>query len=651
MDLYLRPHSTARSHDAERHNRDLEKPEKLEPEALNWYSERCRPKGASLSLRNCRLLRTDVRFDVEVENGVIESVLPHDPSKLKDSDIDLKGAYLLPGFCDSHVHLLPGGERLRALELEDVDSVKALADRVKSFAEEHPENEVLRVYDLKPKVLETQEARHQLDKMVKDRPLVILSPDLHTLWVNTKALEDSELFRCLRPLPEELSELKVEDLIELDSEGFPTGELREPQCYFLIDGALREKYPTSLEERVATLKAAVQHLNSFGITTVHNMGLALPEEDVELVYLAQELERRGELSLRIHSSYSIVPDRYMLGDIKQAASLRDNLIAYGEGKMSWTELRDELADTLASFEDSPRYKKTDSPPSNFYSRGNLSHLTPYRDLDLPEAPTDSTLAEKLTMNAVKLFTDGVIRQGTAYRSDADSDPVFASEELKRVVALADSLSLQVRAHAIGDKAVGQMLDAVAHARRKNRGTDNERGHTVRHRVEHIELCQTDDIPRFKQLNVVPSMQPLHYNPYPDEFYDEVSQDMWDHAFPWQSLKQKGALPAFSSDWPIASCHTLEALRQAISRKPCSPSYLDQSLSLEDAVEAFTRKGAEAVHAEHQVGRIEPGQLADLVVLTTDNLDKAEVALTILAGKVVFSRSSTASNVPKPTVCS
>ena len=651
MDLHLRPHSTARSHDVERHNRDLEEPEQLEPEALNWYSERCRPRGASLSLRNCRLLKKDGRLDVEVESGVIQSVLPHDSSKLKNSDIDLKGAYLFPGFCDSHVHLLPGGERLRALELEDVDSVKALSDRVKNFSEEHPETEVLRVYDLEPGVLDSQKARHQLDKMVEDRPLVVLSPDLHTLWVNTRALEDSELFRCMRPLPEELSDLKVEDLIELDSEGFPTGELREPQCYFLIDGALREKYPASLEERVATLKVAVQHLNSFGITSVHNMGLALPEEDVELLYLAQELERRGELSLRIHSSYSIVPDRFMLCDVQKAAAVRNSLLAYKDGKKSWYQLKSDLADTLVSFEDSQRYENADSPRSNFYTRGNKSHLTPYRDLEEQEEPANSTLAEKVTMNAVKLFTDGVIRQGTAYRSDADSDPVFAAEELKRVVALADSLSLQVRAHAIGDKAVGQMLDAVAHARRMNRETDNERGHTIRHRVEHIELCQTDDIPRFKQLNVMPSMQPLHYNPYPDEFYDVVSQDMWDHAFPWQSLQNNGALPALSSDWPIASCHTTEALRQAISRKPCPPSYLDQSLSLEDAVKAFTRKGAEAVHAEHRVGSIEPGQLADLVALTTDDLETAEVALTILAGEVVYSRSRTVSNVPKTTVCS
>ena len=77
----------------------------------------------------------------------------------------------------------------------------------------------------------------------------------------------------------------------------------------------------------------------------------------------------------------------------------------------------------------------------------------------------------------------------------------------------------------------------------------------------------------------------------------------------------------------------------------------EKVELEDAVKAFTRKGAEAVHAEHRVGSIEPGQLADLVALTTDDLETAEVALTILAGEVVYSRSRTVSNVPKTTVCS
>ena len=259
--------------------------------------------------------------------------------------------------------------------------------------------------------------------------MVVMAPDLHTLWVNTKALEVANLNRSMNSWPEEIAALNIDDLIELDSDKFPTGELREPQCYFLVDSALREAYPTDLEERLEVLQLAVKHLNSHGITTVHNMGLSLPEEDVELLFLAQELERRGGLSLRIHSSYSIVPDQYLMDDVSRAAELRDRFWDFQQGELSWSGLREVLLKMLADFESSSRYGEVDSPQSSFYRTANLSHLKPYEKLASPEPTEKSRLSRKVTMDAVKLFADGVIDQGTAYRSDgtaSESIPLLKS---------------------------------------------------------------------------------------------------------------------------------------------------------------------------------------------------------------------------------
>lgn len=643
MDLYLRPHSAARSRRVRDRDRELTKPTVSPAAPLAWPRAAASKTATagSLQLRNCRLYDRDGLFDVGVENGLITSVAEHGTKNGLGPSTDVKGAYLLPGFCDAHVHLLPGGERLRALQLDDIGSLEELRRVVSEFVQEHPDKSVIRAFGLEPGIVDTEKARSELDNIVETRPLVILSPDLHTIWVNGKALADSKLDRKLEPLPQEFEELGIEDLIELDDDGFPTGELREPQSYFLVDGALRENYPDDFEERLAALQAAVKHLNSHGITSVHNMGLALPEEDVELLLLALELDSRERLTLRIHSSYSIVPDRFMLEDVVRAAELRDLMNDFEQGRKNSTELRKALLETLSDFKESSRYQESSSSQnSQFYSRANRSHLKPYEDL---ESSTSSNLFQwnqKLTMRAIKLFTDGVIRQNTAYRSDAepgDSIPVFAPEELERVVELADKLSLQVRAHAIGDRAVHMMLNAVEQARRTHEERDAQRGHQVRHRVEHIELCQDDDLPRFKALRVVPSMQPLHYSPYPDEFYEKVSRALWDLAYPWRSLQQQGAPPAFSSDWPIASCDCLQALRRVINRKPFPGSEKSQSLSVRQAIGSFTQEGAKAVHQEHRVGKVEEGYLADLVILTSDDLKNAEVETTIFEGRIVYSR--------------
>jgi predicted amidohydrolase YtcJ len=158
--------------------------------------------------------------------------------------------------------------------------------------------------------------------------------------------------------------------------------------------------------------------------------------------------------------------------------------------------------------------------------------------------------------AAKFFMDGVIESYTAlllddyegrpgYRGDAN----FSAEHFTRMATEADRLGLQIFVHAIGDAAVRRTLDGFEAAQRTNGRRDS------RHRVEHSELIHPDDLPRFKELSVIASMQPLHAPltaTGADVWPVRVGASRWDRSFAWRSLRAAGATLAFGSDWPVVS---------------------------------------------------------------------------------------------------
>ncbi len=607
------------------------------------------PQGTpDLTIVNCELLDREGRFIICVRDGVIQSVISQ--GKAGETSIagahDAAGGLVLPGFTDSHVHLLVGAERLDGCDLEQIREVDDLKQRLEQFVRDHPDRAVLQAYGLNyldPPLIDPQKARFWLDEIVRDRPLMILAHDLHTLWVNTKALEEADMLDAMPPYPRVMKKLGNQESLELDSEGVPTGELREPDCYFLVEGALRSRYPQSPEEKLESLRRAASELNSLGITSVHNMGLAMPEEDVEILILLLELEEKDQLTLRVNSSFSVVPDENMLEDVYDAADIRDKLNAYRSGSVGLEELHRFLIEYLQSLDETRRFESQREHGVQAHEHISANHVAPHVER-LEERLQDvdtSTHRAMVTMGAVKLFLDGVIEKNTAYRTDRkaqDGIPSFTPAELKDTIVLADRLGLQARAHCIGDASVGMMLDAVEAARTANVGNDKKRGHRVRHRVEHIEVSRPEDLPRFAGLDVVPSMQPFHARPPQTLWHQLVPEERWGTAFPWRTLSDLGTPPIFGSDWPIVSCDCLAAARHAANRTAWAEGLPDQGITIEEAVASFTSRPPYAVHREDRLGQVAPGMLADLVVLTPGELlpeDGAQVALTICAGKVVY----------------
>ena len=261
----------------------------------------------------------------------------------------------------------------------------------------------------------------------------------------------------------------------------------------------------------------------------------------------------------------------------------------------------------------------------------------------------------LKTGAIKLVADGVIESHTAAmlepytnRPSITGDARFTPQQMNDVVGMLDRRGWQVMTHAIGDAAVRMTLDAYEAAAKTN--SRPERGR--RHRIEHIETIDAADIPRFGQLGVVASFQPVHATPSPtpgDVWSSNIGADRAARGWLWNSItKTKGPL-AFGSDWPVMTFDPKIGLHVAVTRTtedglPKGGWIPAERLTLRRAIQVYTRDGAWASFDEQRKGTLARDMLADIVVLTDDifsappaRLTTTEVAVTIADGKVVYRR--------------
>jgi len=270
------------------------------------------------------------------------------------------------------------------------------------------------------------------------------------------------------------------------------------------------------------------------------------------------------------------------------------------------------------------------------------------DLESYRALSETHKGPMLRGGFVKLFADGVIESHTAamlepYADDphAAGTPNFTPEELTRWVAKLDAGGFDVLVHAIGDRGVRMTLDAYQTARSENPPRPR------RHRIEHIETIAAADIARFKDLEVLASMQPLHGAPDPQGVWARnVGRERLARAFAWRSLRDAGAHLAHGSDWPVVTLNPYVAIYTAVTRGypdgRAEPAWApEQRETLDQALTGYTLDAAYATGEEKEKGSIEPGKLADLAVLSQDlfnipseQIPQTESLLTVLDGRVV-----------------
>jgi hypothetical protein len=253
---------------------------------------------------------------------------------------------------------------------------------------------------------------------------------------------------------------------------------------------------------------------------------------------------------------------------------------------------------------------------------------------------------------VKIYMDGVFSNRSAWLLESYSDApnkygysVMDLDEYTELVYAFDASGFQVITHAIGDRGVREVLNAYENAGKINGRRDS------RHRIEHVELVHPDDQERFTQLNVIPSMTPLHSGTSDPEYYltDRIGTVRETNAYLWRKLVDAGAHLCFGTDWPCIKIDHPDPLKQiftAVTRRPpedpdLAPWHPEQALTVEEAIRCYTLEPAYAEFQEDRKGSITPGKVADLCVLDKNILEgdprrilETEVVMTVFDGEIV-----------------
>ncbi|UXI67282.1 amidohydrolase [Tahibacter amnicola] len=234
-------------------------------------------------------------------------------------------------------------------------------------------------------------------------------------------------------------------------------------------------------------------------------------------------------------------------------------------------------------------------------------------------------AGRLSMRAVKLYIDGALgSRGAALKADYSDDAgnrgllVTEPAAFKVAVEKAKRCGVQVATHAIGDRGNQLVLDTYADVL----GEDAKGDH--RWRIEHAQVVDTADIPKFAALNVIASMQPTHATSDMPWAEARVGKGRLAGAYAWQRFREAKVKLAFGSDFPVEKISPLLGLYAAVTRqdldgKPGGGWLPDQKLTPAQALEAFTQSAAYAQFAEADQGFFAKGKRADFTVLAKDPL--------------------------------
>jgi predicted amidohydrolase YtcJ len=261
----------------------------------------------------------------------------------------------------------------------------------------------------------------------------------------------------------------------------------------------------------------------------------------------------------------------------------------------------------------------------------------------------------LRLGGLKAFADGSLGSTTAWlfapyvdapnTSGIASDTLLHPDEMYAAMKGADAAHLELAIHAIGDRANHTILDMYERLEKENPAWNR------RLRIEHAQHLTAGDIPRFAKLHVIASMQPYHAIDDGRWAVKRLGPERLKTSYAWRSLLDSGAVLAFGSDWPVAPMDPLMGIYAATTRRTLdgkNPNgwIPEQKITVAEAVHAYTMGSAYAEYQEKVKGSLEPGKLADLIVLSDDIfhedpalIEKTRIEMTIFAGKVIYDRKT------------
>lgn len=530
---------------------------------------------ADLVIENARIW-TDGRVGfasfAAVRNGRFVHVGGFEPALVGPNTerIDAEGRVVLPGFIDSHIHMLNGGYNLSQLQLRDARDKEDFIRRVREWASGLPEGKWILGgrWSTESWQIVQQPTREWVDDASQGRPLFLSRMDGHSALVNTVALRMAGITKDTPDPPG--------GVIDRDPvTGEPTGILRETAMGLVS----RLIPPPTLQDKIDALNRAMQAANAMGITTVCD----IPSMADLPAYEA--LAERDDLTVR----FLLYPTG---GDWRRDA---ERLRAF-RGKPSWVE---------------PRGFKA-------YFDGSLGSRTAWMSAPFANNPADNKDWSGLPMPIV---TDGTFDRNARAAAEAN---------------------LQVIVHAIGDEANRVLADKLLAAY-----GGIERLRAARARSEHAQHLAPDVIRAFAERGIIASLQPFHKaddGRYAEQYLGK-ERCAWSYAY--RSLVNAGAVIAFGSDWPVVTQSVMLGLEAAVEGRILNGAiwFPEQSITVAEALRAYTSYAAYASFMEKEIGRIEVGYRADFVVLNSSPFDLApkwsdiHPDLVFVEGRKVFDRAT------------
>ena len=526
--------------------------------------------------------------------------------------IDLKGAFAVPGFNDAHVHIDSTGALLVGVNLLDVHEPGAFTTRIREAAGRLPKGAWITrgewgAYEQWAAGSSGGSSAQSKGPFTPTRDLVdAVTPD-HPLFVNrfdrSMYLANSVALK-LAGITESTPNPANGEIVK-DAAGRPTGILKGAAA----DVVRRAIPPISFEQRLTQVRAVLKEAREGGVTTMQDLTSA------EQLRAYQELQRRGELTARIML-------RPTLDNVTHTAALGisrgfgDEWLRY-IGYKAWVD--GIMGSSGAMF-----FEPYTHDPKN---KGLL------RDIMRPEGQEGAAMA----MTAVQHYTD------------------FPPGNLEKLLEQAIGTGIPPHVHAIGDKGNRILLDVYEKLLTKHNLTNRDH----RWRVIHAQVVHPDDFVRFGRLKLVAEINPYHVSDDMRWMEERIGAERSRGAYAFRKLKDAGAVLVFGSDSPgtnaaryfLNPVYGLYAAtsRQTLTGEPKGGWFPDQRLSIEEAMDAYTKSPAWASFEEDVKGVLAPGKFADIAVFDTDliaagkadpaRLLKARVSYTIAGGRIVYSTPS------------
>lgn len=490
--------------------------------------------------------------------------------------LDADGKVILPGLIDAHAHPLLTAMMSSGYMAEPTESIDELITGIQIYANEHQNEQV--IFGFGGFYMGQFElTKDLLDAIVPDRPVIMIESGGHGAWANSKTFD---LLNIGADFPDPMPGYSF---YRRDENSIPSGEIVEIAAYVYILDKLNVINPEIFKP---SMLGVAEMMNEIGYTSIVDAGVFEPL-DKEIYPLISEMAKENALNLRINASYAI----------KSMDKLQD------------------VVPTLNAYQE--------------YSSGNLQ-------INTFKAWVDGTMeARSAAMDNDYLDVPG--NKGTL---------AFYGEEFYSTLLDVAKNGYDIHLHAMGPRAIHEVLEGGKRVR--NAGYQD-----ITITNAHTQLVRDDDLDKFLKFNIIPNTSAVWHLYSGDAYIPSIGEENFNKIFRFQTLAESGVKVTIGTDFPASEGGILGAnpfiqMQIAITRqmplifgddKRIQPP-VSEKMSIKNVVEAFTVNGAFQMNMQDEIGTLEVGKKADLILIDqnifeieSDKISETKVLLTFFNGNI------------------